>query len=332
MKENVLITAATGKTGYETSVRLLKDGYPVKIYVRSANRRALELEKLGAEIAIGEFNDETKFMDALKDINRVYYCHPFMPGMPENVKIFIKAAEESKVDAVVFMGQWLAEFDDAKSLMTNDTKEAYRLFEDSGLNVVYLAPGYFAENTFVIVLEFALQLGLMPLPYGQGKNPVISNEDLTAVIAALLKDPSPYFGMKVHPTGPVSLSVPDMAKTISKVSGRKVRYVNIPEWMFLKSAFSVGKEFGFDAFTSAQARHYNREYRENKFDAEGTTDVVKLITGKEPEDFETIIRRYVVNSPYAKRGFSTWFAALRKFMKIPFASIPSIKLLESLNE
>lgn len=332
MKEKILITSATGKTGYETAVQLLKDDCSVKIYVRSKNRRALELEKLGAEIAIGEFNDYEQFKNALSDVNKVYYCHPFMPGMPANVKLFIEAAKESNIEAVVFMGQWLAEFDNAKSLMTNDTKEAYRSFKESGLNVVYLTPGYFAENTFVIVLEFALQLGLMPLPYGKGKNPVISNEDLGSVIAALLKNPSPYFGQKIHPTGPESLSVSEMAKVISKVSGRKVRYINIPEWMFLKFAFLFGKDFGFDAFTIAQARHYNREYRQNKFDAEGTTAVVKNLTGREPEDFETIVKRYISRSPYAKRSFSTWFSAMRKFMKIPFTSIPSIKELEALNK
>ncbi len=29
MKEKILITAATGKTGYATTVELLNDGYPV---------------------------------------------------------------------------------------------------------------------------------------------------------------------------------------------------------------------------------------------------------------------------------------------------------------
>lgn len=127
------------------------------------------------------------------------------------------------------------------------------------------------------------------------------------------------------------MSVPEMAKVISKVSGRKVRYINIPEWMFLKSAFLFGKDFGFDAFTIAQARHYNREYRQNKFDAEGTTDVVKNLTGKQPEDFETIVKRYISRSPYAERSFANWFSALRKFMKIPFTSIPRIQELEALN-
>ena len=72
MKEKILITLATGKTGYATTVELLNEGYPVRIFVRSRNAKALELEKLGAEIAIGEFDNYDHIKRALSGINRVY--------------------------------------------------------------------------------------------------------------------------------------------------------------------------------------------------------------------------------------------------------------------
>ena len=45
MKEKILITSATGKTGFETTKQLLKDGYPTRVLVRSRNAKALELAK-----------------------------------------------------------------------------------------------------------------------------------------------------------------------------------------------------------------------------------------------------------------------------------------------
>lgn len=42
MNDKILITAATGKTGYAATVELLKEGYSVKIYVRSRNAKAIE--------------------------------------------------------------------------------------------------------------------------------------------------------------------------------------------------------------------------------------------------------------------------------------------------
>ncbi len=327
----MLITSATGKTGFQATIQLLKDGYPVKIFVRSRNAKALELEKLGAEIFIGNLTNYAKLSAALKGTKRVYYCHPFMPHLLENTKLFIKCAKENNVEAVVNMGQWLAEFENAKSIHTIETQKAYKLFEQEKINVVHITPPFFADNTF-FVTEFAIQLGLMPLPFGKGKNPAISNEDLGLVIAALLKNPTPYFGKRLKVTGPQSLSANEIAEIFSKVVGRKVRYMNIPEWMFLKAGFLFAKDFGLDAFSISQVRHYMNEYQQDKFNVGGTTNIVKELTGKEPDDFETIVKRYVNNSPYKKRNFPNWFSAIKKFVALPLQSIPSIKELEKYNQ
>jgi uncharacterized protein YbjT (DUF2867 family) len=332
MKEKILITSATGKTGFQATLQLLRDGYPVRILVRSRNTKAIELENLGAEICIGNLTDYSELSGALKDIKRVYYCHPFMPNLLENTKLFIKCAKENKVDSIVNMGQWLAEFENSKSIHTIETRKAYQLFEQEKIDVVHIAPPFFADNTF-FVTEFAIQLGLMPLPFGEGKNPAISNEDLGLVIASLLKNPYPYFGKRLYPTGPKSLSPSEIASIFSKVIGRKVRYINIPEWMFLKAGFAFGKDFKLDNFTISQVRHYMKEYRQNKFDAcSGTSNIVKELTGKEPDDFETIVKNYVNSSAYRRRNFSNWFSAMKKFMALPFQSIPSIKELEKYNQ
>ncbi len=330
MKEKILITLATGTTGYATTGQLLKDGYPVRIYVRSRNRRALELEKLGAEIAIGEFNNYRQLKNALNGVERIYYCYPMMKGMPENVRLFIKAAKESNIEAVVFMGQWLAEFDDQKSLLTNNIKESYRLFEESGLNVVYYNPGFFADNVISFSQSVA-QLGLMPSPFGKGICPWISSRDLGGVAAVLLENPAPYYGQKVHPTGSKSITAKEMAQAYSKVTGRKVRVMPVPDWLFKKAVIAAAEEFGYDAFVASQTVFYMQELRKDRFAVGGPTDVVKRLTGKEPDDFETIVRDFIENSPYKKRTFSNWLAALKKMMELPFTHIPSKKELEALN-
>ena len=330
MNEKILITLATGKTGYAATVELLQAGYPVRIYVRSRNARALELEKLGAEIALGEFDNYEQFKQALTGVQRVYYCYPIMSWMPENVRLFIRAAQETGVEAVVFMGQRIAEFADTGSAMTNDTRKAYQLFEKSGLNVVYFIPGYFADNLFVTT-EFVLQLGLLASPFGTGKNPWISNGDMGRVVAVLLKNPTPYIGQRLFPTGPKSIDTNEVAAIFSHVSGRKIQVVNSPDWLFLKAGLMLGKELGFDPFAIIQANLYNQQMRLNRFDIE-PTDVVKQLTGREAEDFETITRQYFDASTYKKRTLSSWFSAVKKFMAVPFTPLPSRQQLDALNQ
>jgi uncharacterized protein YbjT (DUF2867 family) len=335
MKEKILITSATGKTGFLAAKQLMNQGYPVKIFVRSKNKpAALELEKMGAEIVSGDLQNYDDLKRGLAGVNRVYYCYPFIPNLLENTKKFVRAAEENAVESVVFMGQWLAEFDDQKSIFTNETRAAYDLFDESKLKTVIINPGIFAANEMVI-LEFVVNLGLMPAPFGDGRNPAVSNEDLSAVIAALLKNPQPFYGQRLRPTGPESLSPKEKAAIFSKVIGRKVRYINIPNWMFLKAASLMkndsGMEFEISDFLLSQYRHYLNEYKLNKFDVGGTTDVVKTLTGKEPNSYETIVKRYLDKSSFRDGSFSNWFATFLKFNKIPFAHIPGNKQMELLN-
>ena len=330
MKEKILITAATGKTGAEATKQLLREGYPVRIFVRSRNAKALELEKLGAEIALGEFSNYQQWSEALKGIDRVYYCYPIMKGMPESVALFIKAAREQNIESVVFMGQWLAEFPDQESLLTNDIKRCYGLLSKSRLNVVYYNPGFFAEN-IISLTESIVQLGILPNPFGDGICPWVSAADQGRVIAALLRDPKPYYGKKVHPTGPKSISMKEVAAIYSKILGRKIILMPVSDTMFMKAILAAREEFGYDTFLAIQTVFYAHEYKLNRFAIGGPTDVVKQLTGREPEDFETIARHFIDTSQYRDRTFAKRIAAMKEFMKILFVKLPSKAEQDALN-
>ncbi|MCU0324428.1 MAG: NmrA family NAD(P)-binding protein [Spirosomaceae bacterium] len=321
MKNKILITLANGKTGFGTAKQLLEEGYFVRVFVRSINDTTKILQRLGAEIALGEFGNKEQLQKALEGIQNVYYCYPYKSGMAKDVALFIDVAKNANINSVVFMGQRIAEFDDTGSAMTGDVRKSYDLLQKSGLNVVYFAPGYFADNAFVIT-EFVLQLGLMPNPFGNGRNPWISIDDMVRCIAALLKNPEPYFGQKLFPTGNKSISPTEMVHIFSKVRGKKVMKVNIPDWLFFKAGIMSGMDFGFDKFAIVQSTFYNRQMQMGRFDIE-PTDIVKKLTGREPEDFETITKQYFDNSPFKHRTFSTWLRTFIKFNKMPFTKVPS---------
>ena len=207
--------------------------------------------------------------------------------------------------------------------MSNDLRKCHQFLEQSGLNVIYFLPGYFADNVFVVT-QFVLQLGLFPNVFGNGKKPWISTDDMARCIAALLKNPEPYYGKRIYPTGSKSISSEDIAATFSKVKGKRVRLINTPEWMFLKSGILFGNEFGFDEFAIVQATYYNKQMQMNRFDMQ-PNDVVKELTSREPEDFETITKHYFSKSRYNKYTFSNWLAAFLKFNRISFQQVPNKK-------
>jgi uncharacterized protein YbjT (DUF2867 family) len=329
MKPEILITLATGKTGYASTLELLNEGYNVRIYVHSKNEKAIALEKLGAEVAIGDFGNKEQFRKALKGIRNVYYCYPYKKGLVKDISLFIEIAKVENIDSIIFMGQRIAEFADTRSNLTSEIRKSYELLKNSGLNVVYFSPGYFADNVFVMT-EYILQLGLLPNPFGNGKNPWISINDIGRCIASLLKNPEPYIGQKLFPTGDKSISPQEMAKIFSKLLEKKVIKVNIPDWLYLKAGVMSGMDFGFDKFAIIQSTFYNSQMQMNRFDIE-PTDIVKRLTGKDPESFEIISKYYFDNSTFKQRTFLSWFNTFIKFCKIPFTKVPTLKERSELN-
>ena len=122
-----------------------------------------------------------------------------------------------------------------------------------------------------------------------------------------------------------------MTDIFSKVCGKKVYKINIPDWLFFKAGIMSGMDFGFDKFAIVQSTFYNRQMQMNRFDTE-PTDIVKDLTGKEPENFETITRHYFENSRFKNRTISIWFTTFLKFNKMPFIRVPNKREILKINQ
>ena len=104
----ILVTGATGKTGAVVASELLRAGYPVRALVRIRDARSAKLQAAGAEIAVADMRDAERVADALKDVQRAYYCPPFDPYMIQGAVAFAVAAKEARLEHIVGLRQWLA--------------------------------------------------------------------------------------------------------------------------------------------------------------------------------------------------------------------------------
>src|SRR5260370_20660045 len=145
------------------------------------------------------------------------------------------------------------------------------------------------------VLPFADTFGLLSLPYGYGLNAPPSNEDMARVVAEILARPEGHAGKTYRPTGPKLLSPQEIAAILGKVLGRKVTYRNAPMRMLSKIMRDRLSLYALSAY-----EQYAIDYQKNAFAVNAPTDVVRRITGREAEEFETIARRYVATTPGAR--------------------------------
>ena len=315
-KPKILVTAAAGNTGFQTALQLLEQDYPVRAMVRSADRRSEHLRRLGAEVFVGNLDDMTDVRRALGGVQRAYYCAPFARDALATSATFAVAAQERPLEMITVMTQWLAD-PTSTSVQTRALWLADQLFSwTPNVPVATVNPGWFADNYRLAGLDVMAQTGVMLLPLGEGLNAPPSNEDIARVVVGTLTRPELHVGKTYRPTGPRLLSPPEIAEVYGKVLRRRVRYQDAPMWLFAKVARSVG----LPDFTTAQLFTYFGEYQRNAFGIGAPTNAVLEVSGREPEAFETIMRRYLAATPNTKPGlggFSRMMLTLTKTMLTP---------------
>lgn len=299
-KPRILVLTAAGKTGLPIALQLLDEGFPVTALVHREDARSERLRSQGAQVVVGSLTDVDDMRRAMTGARRAYFCTPMEGAALRAAAVFATVAAEGGLESVVVMGQWLAH-PHHPSLHTRETWLADRLFALlPGTAVTTLNPGFFADNDLV-GLPFAAQFGLLLLPYGSGRNAPPSGEDLARVAAEILARPQGHEGQTYRPTGPALLSPQDLAEILGRVLGRRVRYIDAPTGLFSK----VARGMGLSEFGIAQYGQYVRDYRRGAFAVGAPTNVVRRLTGREPESFETIARRYVASMPGARRSLGT---------------------------
>jgi NAD(P)H dehydrogenase (quinone) len=313
IKPRILVTGATGKTGRVVVAELLNAGHPVRAMVHREDSRSAQLRAQGAEIAVADMSDVERVADALNDIQRAYYCPPLDPYMIQGAVAFAVAAKEARLEHIVGLSQWLAS-PSHPSLMTRQHWLVDRLFSmTSGVAHTMVNPGFFAD-AYLVTIEMAAHLGIFPWMYGRSRNAPPSNEDIARVAAAALMDPARHAGKIYRPTGPELLGAEDMAKAIGRAAGRSVRVVPTPAWLFMKAA----RNYGMSIDVMSNVRYYLDDHKRGAFEVGAPTTDVLDVTGRSPEDFETIARRYAAQ-PRNKHIFGNWLREFAQFMIAPLS-------------
>jgi NAD(P)H dehydrogenase (quinone) len=312
IKPRIIVTGATGKTGSAVVSELLSAGYPVRALVHREDFRSTRLQARGAEIAVADLSDIERVADALKGVQRAYFCPPYDPYMIQGAAAFAVAAKEARLEHIVGLSQWLAS-PSHPSLTTRQSWLVDRLFSMTpGVTHTIVNPGFFAD-AYLATIGLAAHLGVLPWIFGNSRNAPPSHEDIARVAVAALLDPARHAGRSYRPTGPELLGAEDMAKAIGRAVGRSVRAVATPIWLFMKAARWGG---GLPIELLSNVRYYIDDHKRGAFELGAPTTDVLDVTGRPAEDFETIARRYAA-MPRNRRSPGNWLRQLVQFTIAP---------------
>ena len=304
-RQRFLVTGATGDTGSHTVEQLLARGHQVRALAHREDNRSERLQKIGAEVIIGDFLDFDAMRTVLKGVRGAYFCYPIRSGILQATAYFSRAAKEAGVDCIVNMSQKSAR-EDATSHAAQDHWLSEQVFDWSGITVAHLRPTYFAE--WLLYLAPMIRTGLLHVPFGTGRHAPIAAEDQARVIAGILENPTGH-RRHVYPLfGPVEFTYAEIAQVLSRVLKTDVQYKQVSIGTMLQLMASGGQKppAGHNARTLYGAFESTSEPRGDSFVIQhlrevaidhqngifaGTNDRVEKIGGRPPMTLEEFVNK-----------------------------------------
>jgi NAD(P)H dehydrogenase (quinone) len=282
-KPTILITGATGKTGFFAAKTLLENGYPVKAMARNESDTTKELKALGAEIVTANLLDLASLEKSMEGVERAYLVYPPEDGLLEATANFIVAAQASGVKAIVNMSQ-LSTRKYHTSALTRQHWLAEQMLNNTNMIVTHVLPGFFAEMLYLMNGASILQEGKMYLPHGEAYHAPIAGEDIGRSVAAILENPEKHNGKRLILTGPDRVSQKDIAAITSEVLGTPIEYISIADEQWADAMKQTGL---MSDFLVKHLVEVGKDYQNDVFDKLTTT--VEELTGLKPMDMKTFV-------------------------------------------
>lgn len=288
MKTEILITGATGTTGQYALEHLLKKGKKVRAMVRSVDARSDKLERLGAEIVVGDFLDITSLRTALDGIKCAYFLYPFKEQLPKAAGLFAKVAKEKNVELVVEMSQ-MGALESSPSPATQSHAITENIFDWANVGAVHIRPTLFAWNYLGFAAPTVADHNKFYYPHPESRYTIVHPKDIGEVVAEILADKNKdrHIGKTYELSGSKVYNAQDVANEISGLVNQEIEYVpiTVDQWID-----AVKDHPSINNFLATHLREFSAEVSEGRFDK--ITTVIKDITGHDPRSFKQYIEEF----------------------------------------
>jgi uncharacterized protein YbjT (DUF2867 family) len=229
---SVLVTGATGQQGGALARVLLDKGHRVRAFVRRPDSpEAKELERLGAELTEGNFEEPSTIEGAARGVDAVFVvATPFEAGTEAEVRHGIAAADAAKAAGVGHLVySSVANADRDTGIPHFDSKrEVEEHIERLGVPYTIVAPVYFMENLLAPWTLPELKGGRFPMALSSSR-PLqqIALSDIAAFTALILEKRKDFAGQRLDIASD-EMAGDEVAETLTRVTGHEIHYVELP--------------------------------------------------------------------------------------------------------
>jgi uncharacterized protein YbjT (DUF2867 family) len=221
MKPVILVTSASGKTGFPIVRELASAGVPVRALVHSKAKKIMFENMKEVELVEGDYNDTRSLERALNGIHTAYLASPAAPDQVRLQTNFVNMARLTGLKHVVKLSALGTDSDSPVGLLRGHA-EIEDYIRKTGIAYTFLHPHFFMDN-LLGNSESVTRDGVLYSPLGDARIAPIAIQDIASVAARILIDGG-HRGTTYVLTGPESLTFSEIASVWSKVIGKTVRY------------------------------------------------------------------------------------------------------------
>ncbi|MEQ9691258.1 MAG: NAD(P)H-binding protein [Bauldia litoralis] len=255
--QTILVIGSTGKTGSRIAAILAERGFSVR---HGSRKAAIPFDWEAPETWPAA-------LDGVSSAYVSYFPDLAFPGASEKIEALTKVAAEAEVKRLVLLS----------GRGESHAQAAEAIVAKSGLDYTLVRASWFAQNFSEGYLRDQVLDGVVAVPAGTVREPIVDVDDIADVaVAALTEDR--HSGQLYEVTGPRLLGFDEMAAELAAATGRPVRYMPITFDAFHAAMTEAGGTFVADVFTAI-----SREVLDGRNESLG--DGVQRALGRAPRDF-----------------------------------------------
>ena len=231
----ILITGASGSVGKAVLQEASRKGSKFRAMFRSKQEAAKA--PAGCETVLGDYSDKQSLRNALEGVTSIYVvCSP-IPQLVELEGNVLGVCKESGVEHVV-LNSALGAGDFPKSFPSWHRRVEDKL-KATGMSYTILRPNGFLQNIVAFNAPSIRAQGAFYAAMGDAKVSYLDIGDI-AVVAVKALQGGAHSGKTYELNGPEAISNHELAKRISRTTGRAVNYVDIPETAQREAMLALG--------------------------------------------------------------------------------------------
>jgi len=220
----ILITGASGNVGKAVLQEVNRRESKFRGTFRSKEEAAKAPS--GCEAVLADYSDRQSLHKAMDGVTSVFVVSSPIPQLVELEINVVDVCKETGVKHVV-LNSALGAGDYGKSFPSWHRKVEDKL-KTTGMSYTILRPNGFLQNIVAYNAPSIRAQGAFYAAMGDAKVSYLDVGDI-AVVAAIALKGGVHAGKTYELNGPEAISNQELAKRISKVAGRTVNYVDIPE-------------------------------------------------------------------------------------------------------